>query len=145
MKISWLGGLKTGNAVWFTSALWVWIALSPGTHSSLPVDLAPGSRAASPPNQREPTPSELPGAFAFTGSTYPRLSCTVDNGASFLPNFYQTEHLPCGCVGCWRYNDEQVVSLSLFPTVNQILFRCLQAAFHNDSDTEYVHQCLVSE
>lgn len=60
-----------------------------------------------------------------------------------LYHFYQIEHLPCGCLGCWGYNGEEMVDLSLFPTLNfmpmnQIFFPSIQRILHSDSYIEHV-------
>lgn len=60
-----------------------------------------------------------------------------------LYHFYQIEHLPCVCLGCWGYSGEQMVELSLFPTLNfmplnQILFSSIQRILHSDSYIEHV-------
>ena len=60
-----------------------------------------------------------------------------------LYHFYQVEHLPCGCLGCWGYNGEEMMDLSLFPTLNfmpmnQIFFPSIQRILHSDSYIEHV-------
>lgn len=136
--------------VWVASVLWVplfpllWTPVTCHSPTS-PCRLSSLFQENVPiPNQGDPLPLlNSQGSLLFLVACITLFIVLWRITHFFLPNFYQIEHLPCGYLGCWGCNGEQVVDFSLFPTlnftpVNQIFFPCTQRIPHSDSYTEYV-------